>query len=410
TVFTTHTPVPAGNDTFPASLMETYFADYREALGIDSQTFLSLGQADSTGTFNMSVLAMKLAGERCAVSELHGKVARRMWHGLWPDLAEDQVPITHITNGIHVPSWVASEVFQFLAKYLGSDWIQRHDDPGLWQAVLEIPDEALWTLHNYLKDRLLAMMRESVRSRWLDDKISPAQMLARGVLHNPDTLTIAFARRFAEYKRSTLVFQDTERLKRILNNRWQPVQIIFAGKSHPADFPSKYLLRQVYSLAADPQFQGRIAFAEDYGMHLAHYLVQGVDVWLNTPRRLQEASGTSGMKAALNGVLHLSVRDGWWQEGYNGKNGWAIGDGPENPQPEVEDRADAEALYKLLEETIVPLYYDRDQSGIPHGWVKMIKEAMRSIVPNFCTHRMLKEYAARLYKIPALQPETSIKP
>ncbi|MBI4185989.1 MAG: alpha-glucan family phosphorylase [Chloroflexi bacterium] len=402
TAFTTHTPVPAGHDIFPVQLIEKYLSRYWPSLGIDRQTFLRLGQKDDSMAqeFNMTALSLKLSGYRSAVSQLHGKVARKMWRGLWPQLSEDQLPIAHVTNGIHVCTWVAREMYHLFERYLGEDWIQKHDDSRLWEHVLDIPDEELWAVHQDVKRKLLSVIRERARERWVEDNIPPRQLLTMGVLLNPEALTIAFARRFTEYKRPALIFRDIDRLKRIVTNQWHPVQILFAGKSHPADFLSKRLMQQVYALASDPEFQGRIAFIEDYDVHVAHYLTQGVDVWLNTPRRGQEACGTSGMKAALNGALHLSVRDGWWYEGYNGTNGWAIGDDFAASTTEEEDVADAEALYRLLEGKIVPLYYSRDRRGLPHGWTRMVKESIRSIVPVFCARRMLKEYTERMY-IPA---------
>ena len=405
TVFTTHTPVLAGVDVFPANLVEKFFSDYWKSLGIGRETFFQLGQHDGSEsqTFNMSALALRLASHRCAVSQLHGEVTRRMWHGLWPELSEDQVPISHVTNGIHVPSWVAPELYYLFERYLGRDWIKKHDDVGLWERIWDIPDEELWEIHRQLKRKLLGAMVERARACSIDRECAAQQILSMGALLDPETLTIAFTRRFTEYKRPALIFWDIEHLKRIINNELCPVQIIFAGKSHPADFQSKYLLHQVYNLAIDREFRGRIAFVEDYDMHMARYLVQGVDVWLNTPRRLQEACGTSGMKAALNGVLNLSVQDGWWHEGYNGTNGWAIGGDSDTFKTGEEDKADAEALYRLLEEEVVPRYYARDRRGIPHSWVRMVKEAISSIVPVFCTRRMLKEYTERRYKTAARQ-------
>jgi starch phosphorylase len=402
TVFTTHTPVSTGTDIFPIPLVEKYFHSYWESLGINRETFLELGRQDGTSdrTFNMTVLALKMADHRNAVSQLHGKVTRRMWHGLWPEIKEDEVPISYITNGIHMPTWVAREMSHLYEKHLGQDVSKRHDDTNLRELVLNIPDEELWAVRQILKRKLIGAMVERARQCSTERECKARQVLAMGSLLDPDVLTISFVRRFTAYKRPELIFHDLERLKRIVTDRWHPIQIIFAGKSHPADVPSKQLLHDVYTLATDREFQGRIAFVEDYDMHMAHYLVQGVDVWLNTPRRLQEACGTSGMKAAVNGVLHLSVRDGWWYEGYNGTNGWAIGDEVEAYDPREEDKSDAAALYRLLEEEIVPLYYQRDRDGVPHGWVRMIKESIDSIVPRFCTRRVLKEYIEQMY-IPA---------
>jgi starch phosphorylase len=399
TIFTTHTPVPAGHDAFPVELVDKYFHNYWGSLGLNREAFLGLGQQNgsSNEAFNMTVLALTMAGRCNAVSQLHGTASRKMWHVLWPEDAEDQVPINHVTNGVHVPTWIASEMARLYERYLGADWLKRHDDPDLWERIMEIPDQELWATHQLLKRKLKGAMLGWAQQRWSEAEVMPQQVLAMGALLHPEVLTIGFVRRFAEYKRPALIFYDIERLKRLVKDRWRPVQIVFAGKSHPADFPSKCLLQHVYRLATDRAFQGRIAFMEDYDMHMARYLVQGVDVWLNVPRRLNEASGTSGMKASLNGVLHLSVRDGWWYEGYNGENGWAIGDGPAACKAEEEDKADAEALYRLIEEKIVPLYYDRDRSNVPHGWVRMMKEAIRTVVPRFCARRMVKEYADQLY-------------
>lgn len=399
TVFTTHTPVPAGNETFPDDLVEKYLGKYRKSLGIDRNTFLELARQEgvSGDAFNMTALAMRMSSHRCAVSQLHEKVTRRMWHGLWPQASEEQVPITHVTNGVHVPSWIAPELYYLFEKYLGDGWIREHDNPRLWERLTEIPDSELWAVHQQLKRKLVGAIRERMRGRWVEDNVPWGQMMAMGALLDPEVLTIAFARRFTEYKRPALIFQDVERLKKVINSEFYPVQIIFAGKSHPNDFPSKHLLQQVYNTASDREFKGRIVFVEDYDMHMARYLAQGVDVWLNVPRHLQEACGTSGMKASLNGVLQLSIRDGWWYEGYNGKNGWAIGESHDIFQPE-KDAADAEEFYRLLEKEVVPLYYNRDRTGVPEGWMRLVKEAIRSIAPAFSTRRMLKEYTERIYR------------
>jgi starch phosphorylase len=402
TVFTTHTAVSAGTDIFPVSLVEKYFQSYWESLGINRETFMELGRqyATSDQDFNMTVLALKMASHRNAVSQIHGKISRKMWHGLRPEVKEDDVPISTITNGVHLPTWVAREMRRVYEKYLGPDVSRRYDDTNLREFVLNIPDEELWTVHQVLKRKLIAAMVERARQCSTERECKARQILAMGSLLEPDVLTVGLVRRFTAYKRPELIFHDVERLKQIVTNKWHPVQIVFAGKSHPADLPSKELLHAVYTLATDHEFQGRIAFVEDYDIHMAHYLVQGVDVWLNTPRRLHEASGTSGMKAAANGVIHLSIRDGWWYEGYNGANGWAIGDEIERYNPTDEDKSDAAALYRLLEEEIVPLYYQQDRNGVPHGWIHMVKEAIGSIVPRFCTRRMLKEYIEQMY-IPA---------
>ncbi|MBM3156929.1 MAG: alpha-glucan family phosphorylase, partial [Chloroflexi bacterium] len=405
TVFTTHTPVPAGHDVFPVQLVEKCFRKYWGLLGIDADRFIGMGQRNGIcrQAFNMAALALTLAGRCNAVSKLHASVARKVWHSLWPGVEEDKVPISHVTNGIHIPTWVSPPMAHLYEKYLGQDWLDRHDDRKLWKQVADIPDEELWAARQVAKRNLMITIQDRARRRWDNVEVAPQQVLAMGALLDPWVLTIGFVRRFAEYKRPALIFQDIERLKRIVNNTWQPVQIVFAGKSHPADYPSKCLLQRVYNLAADREFQGRIAFVEDYDMHTARYLVQGVDLWLNNPRRLNEACGTSGMKAALNGVPSISILDGWWQEGYNGSNGWAIGDGPEAARMDSEDKTDAEAIYQLIEKQIVPLYYERDRDGVPHGWLRVVKEAIRSIVPQFCARRMVKEYAERIY-LPATAP------
>ena len=411
TVFTTHTPVPAGHDVFPVEWVEKYLKGYWESMGIDRETFLQLGGRDDSGiqTFDMTALALRMANQRCTVSQLQEKVTQRMWHVLWPQIPEEQVPISHITNGVHVPTWIAPELRSLYERYLGREWMGEQDDIRLWERASDIPDSELWAIRQQLKRKMVRAIRERMRNRWLKDNVPWKQIMALGVLLDSEVLTIGFARRFTEYKRPALVFRDIERLKRLLNNELYPVQIVFAGKSHPADFPSKHLLHQVYTLATDRDFQGRIAFVEDYDMHVAHYLVQGVDVWLNTPRRLREACGTSGIKAALNGVLNLSIADGWWYEGYNGSNGWALGDSIDTLKPSNEDMVDAEAFYRLLEEEIVPLYYSRDLNGVPNGWMRLVKESIRSIVPAFCARRMLKEYTDRMYK-PAAQSLIGTEP
>ncbi len=398
TVFSTHTPVPAGHDIFDLPMVEKYFHGYWQELGLSREEFLELGRLNGPGgpQFNMTALALRFADYRNAVSRLHGEVTRRMWHVLWPDQPEEAVPIIHITNGVHLPSWIPGPLNRLFRKYLGHDWLERYDDPDLWERLDEIPDEELWALHEDQKRKMMAFIRERARQRRISGEMDPDQVLVAGAFLDPEALTIGFARRFATYKRATLLFQDPERLKRILHNPYRPVQFIFAGKAHPADDAGKYLLQQVYTFAKDPEIGGRIAFIEDYDMHVARYLVQGVDVWLNTPRRPMEASGTSGQKAAINGVPNLSVLDGWWDEGYNGVNGWAIAP-PEDADPTAQDAHDAAQLYRLLEEEVAPLFYQRDPDGIPRGWVRVMKEAIRSVAPTFCTRRMLKEYTLKCY-------------
>ena len=399
TVFTTHTPVPAGHDVFSVELMAKYFSYYFDSSQIDRDVILELGQENGhhDGVFNMTAFALATADRCNAVSKLHGMVARKMWHETWPEVPEDEVPILHVTNGIHVPTWIAPEMGKLYEKYLGQDWMKWHDDPHLWEHIIDIPDHELWKIRKQLKSKLLGLILEFAQRGWGNGELEPKQIMAMGALLHPEVLTIGFVRRFAGYKRPALIFQDIERLKRLTNDPFRPIQIVFAGKSHPADHPSKQCLHEVCSLAASREFRGRIAFLGDHDMHTARLLVQGVDLWLNNPRRLQEACGTSGMKASLNGVPQLSVSDGWWYEAYNGVNGWVIGDGLRPASPEEEDGADADALYRLLEEEIVPLFYERDRSGVPHGWIIVAKEAIRSIVPVFCARRMMKEYTDRLY-------------
>ncbi|MDO8567176.1 MAG: alpha-glucan family phosphorylase, partial [Dehalococcoidales bacterium] len=412
TVFTTHTPVQAGHDVFPMSAVEACCTNYCQSLGIDCGTLLNLGRQDDYGgtpMLNMTALAMRMSDQRCAVSALHEKVTKRMWHALWPNVPEDKVPITHVTNGVHVSSWIAPELFHLFVTYLGKDWINRQDDKRMWDKLMDIPDEEVWSVSQQLKRKLVGVIKDRMRSRWVEDNVPWGQMLAMGALFDADALTIAYARRFVEYKRPAMIFRDIERLKRIVTNPWRPIQIVFAGKSHPADFPSKHLLHQVYELASDRAFQGRIVFIDDYDIHIARYLTQGVDLWLNMPRRLQEASGTSGMKAALNGTLNFSVLDGWWYEGYNGENGWMLGDDIGAPIPEEEDKADVASFYQVLEEKIVPLYYARDRNGVSHGWAQMMKNSMRSIIPAFCAQRMVKEYTEKCYR-PAAQSQVTKQP
>jgi glycogen phosphorylase len=399
TVFTTHTPVPAGHDVFAPELMEQYFSTYYPVLGLTREQFLGLGTHPDypESGFNMTVLAMRLSKYQNAVSSRHGEVTREMWKNLWPDLPSDKVPIDAITNGVHLPTWLNPRVEDLLDTYfypVTPNWQQEHDDPSIWNLVDEIPDEKLWNLHFDLKIKLINRMRERKRVKWAKKQEDPISLVAEGLMLNPSILTLGFARRFATYKRSDLIFYDLERLKRIVCNRWRPVQIIFAGKAHPSDYEGKRILQKIYRLAQDPELEGRIAFVEDYSEQTAQYLVHGVDVWLNNPMPPLEASGTSGMKAAMNGVINLSILDGWWLEGYNGKNGWAFGSSvPEGDR----DAADANALYDILENEVVPLYYSASLDGIPHGWVKMMKESIKSNAPRFSARRMVKEYVSRYY-------------
>jgi len=398
-VFTTHTPVAAGNDVYPASLIDKYFSGYYPALGIDRATFLELGKnpGDPSGVFNMAAFALKLTAYHNAVSQRHGNVSRQIWHHLWPDLPEEKVPIDAITNGVHIPTWLNHRMEGLFSQYISPvcpHWQEVHDNPILWGLIDEIPDDDLWTLHLWLKAKLFNRIRERKRRRWASHLKEPLNLVADGLMLNPAVLTIGFARRFSSYKRADLIFHDPDRLKRIVTNRWLPVQIIFAGKAHPDDTEGKQILQRIYRHALTPEFEGRIAFVEDYGEQTAQYLVHGVDVWLNNPLPPMEACGTSGMKAALNGVLNCSIRDGWWLEGYNGKNGWAFGGEGWSSE---RDAMDAAELYTLLEKEIIPLYYNTSLDGIPHKWVQMMKESIKSIAPVFSSRRMVKEYVSRYY-------------
>ena len=398
TAFTTHTPVPAGHDVFPFTLMDEQFSGFWSAAGAQREPFLELGRpAAGSDEFNMTVLALRTSDARNAVSALHGRISRTMWHSLWPDIPVEDVPIIHVTNGVHLPTWLAAEIAELYDMYLAPDWLLTHDDPLVWERIDRIPDEELWQVRRRLKHRLIAAMTLRAQECWASGRCPAEQALGMGGLFERDTLTIGFVRRFTEYKRPDLLFHDVDRLKRILSNDRQPVQFVFAGKSHPADEASKRLLQRTFKTALDHDFHGRIAFVEDYDMHMARLLTRGVDVWMNTPRRPREASGTSGMKASMNGVLHLSVPDGWWPEAYNLGNGWVIGDEAVPETPVQEDTRDSAALYELLETKIVPLFYDRDRNGVPHGWLEYVKDAMRTISPRFSSRRMVKEYVAKMY-------------
>jgi glycogen phosphorylase len=396
-VFTTHTPVPAGHDTFEPPLIDRYFCCYWESLKIERSQFMALGQVSSEEPFNMTVLGLKLARRANAVSRRHGDVSRRMWRRLYGDTPETAVPIGHITNGIHTPTWETPEMTKMFEKYIGANWYERRQEIGFRQALSNIPDEALWQMHQHRKQRLIHLITERARQEWGSAEVSSKRLVALGAMMDPDVLTIGFVRRFVEYKRPSLLFRDLERLKKIVRNWQRPVQFIFAGKSHPADFMAKELIHRVYSQATDREFEGRVCFVEDYDLHLARYLVSGVDVWLNNPRRLLEASGTSGMKASINGVPNASVLDGWWQEGYNQKNGWAIGGEQKPDSPGDEDARDAADLYQLLEEQIVPMYYDRDVGDIPRRWLKMSREAIASTIWEYSASRMMIEYVEQMY-------------
>jgi len=406
TVFTTHTPVTAGHDAFPFEVVESHLAGAWVDLGKHRDQFFELAHYDngSGPMFNMTALAMRTAALINGVSQLHGEVTKQMWHSLWPGTTVERLPVKSITNGVHVPTWMSSEVTALLEKHLGADWLDHHDDQAFCDRVLHIPDEELWAVRQSLKDFLFTFIHERARNQWTTQDIATARIVAAGTMLDRHTLTIGFARRFTSYKRPELVFSDPERLAAILNAPGQPVQILFAGKAHPADEAGKHHLQGIYRRALDPKFGGRIAFIEDYDLHIAHFLVQGCDVWMNTPRKPLEASGTSGMKAAINGTPHMSIGDGWWAEGYTGDNGWLIERHTNSSDPDAQDWADAQALYDVIEEHLVPTFLDRDSHGVPHRWLQFVKQSIRTVLPRFSARRMVKEYVRTMY-MPALKQQ-----
>ncbi|MCX6032882.1 MAG: alpha-glucan family phosphorylase [Chloroflexi bacterium] len=398
-LFTTHTPVPAGNDSFPFELMDRFFGAYWGRLGLDREQFLALGRFQQPWgpQFSMTVLALRTSGLANGVSELHGEVSRKMWRSLWPDVPLPEVPISYVTNGVHTDTWLHPGLAALYDRYLGPSWRDAIDAATTWAAVADIPDAELWAQHAAAKTQMLGLVRERTVRRLMRLAAPPAEVNAAAVLFDPNALTIGFARRFATYKRATLIFRDQERLKRLLNDPARPMQIIFAGKAHPADEPGKAFIQQVYQFSRQPGFAGKVIFVEDYDANIGRNLVAGVDVWLNNPRRPLEASGTSGEKAGLNGVPNFSVLDGWWRESWDGKNGWAIGAEREYPNEAAQDEADALSLYATLENEIVPLFYERGADGLPHGWLARMKAAIATVAPMFSFDRMLKEYVAKFY-------------
>jgi starch phosphorylase len=399
-VFTTHTPVPAGHDRFSPQLIEENLRPFRESLGLPHDHFMGLGRVDPGNRgepFCMTVLALKLSRRVNAVSALHGRVSRAMWTGLWPGRGEEEVPIGHITNGVHVPSWLAAPMYALYDRHLGPGWKRRSGEPEVWANIEKVEDGELWEAHQVLKNRLVDFVRRrGARQRERRGEPAEAVEQARQAL-SQEALTIGFARRFATYKRADLLLGDRERLVRLLSDPQRPVQLVFAGKAHPRDEPGKKVLREVFRLTHDPRLAGRVAFVEDYDINVGRHLVQGVDVWLNTPRRPLEASGTSGQKVVLNGGLNLSVLDGWWAEGYDGSNGFAIGQGEAHANPEIQDGRDAEALYRALEDEVIPLFYQRDADGLPRGWIRRMKRAIRTLGWRFNADRMVMDYVRQCY-------------
>jgi len=399
-VFTTHTPVPAGNDEFALWLMDKYFYNYWPELGLSRDEFINLARntVDWGEAFSMPVLALKFSNGRNGVSELHGEVARKMWNFVWPEYSVDEVPITYITNGIHTGTWLARRLRLLFDRYLGANWIENVDNPDMWDLIYDIPDEQLWAVRRHLKRKMVLYIRDLARARWIKGDWSPVQVVASGSLLDPYALTIGFARRFAPYKRANLILSDMERLLDIIHRVDTPVQIIFAGKSHPDNEAGKLLIQEVYRAVKRNDSGGHLVFLEEYDMNLARYLTQGVDVWLNTPLRPNEASGTSGQKAALNGVLNFSVLDGWWREGFDDHNGWAIGQDIESTDPHEQDKLDAQDLYDTLEYEIIPLYYNlRSSDNLPGDWIARMKDSIRTLAPQFSTRRMVREYVEELY-------------
>jgi starch phosphorylase len=395
-VFTTHTPVPAGNEEFSNELLMRYLGGLIDRIGIGRERFLRFGSRNGSPTFSMTVFGLKFSRFRNGVSELHGEVSRRIWKDVWPMLPKEDVPIGHITNGVHVESWIADEIKRLLDRYLGPNWTETPAEDDSWKAIGRIPRSELWKGRQRLRERLVGYARHHWNRQLYRMGMHKQSREDQQVL-NPDALTIGFARRFATYKRATLIFRDIDRLRAILTDPDRPVQIIFAGKAHPHDNGGKELIRNIMHLCLDRKLYGRVIYLEDYSIDMARYLVQGVDVWLNTPRKPMEASGTSGMKACLNGGIHVSVPDGWWAEAYRPEIGWAIGSGEEYADPQLQDQVEAKALYNIIENEIVPMYYDRSRDGTPRGWVELMQKSMMASCGPFSIGRTLREYTETFY-------------
>ena len=400
TVFTTHTPVPAGNDIFPPWLVEKYLKGYWTKLGIDKETFLKLGTKPNDSIdagFNMGILALKIAGKKNGVSKLHGAVSRELFSDVWSNIASNESPITHVTNGIHTCTWLAPNLKELYNKYLIPYWQDSIQIDETWRKIENIPNEKLWEEHMKRKVRLLELVKQNITNNMRNNGRSYEEINEMVSKLNPNALTIGFARRFATYKRATLIFRDIERLTQILNNTEKPVQLIFAGKAHPADKEGQDLIRYIYEISRKPQFKGKIFILENYNIGIARYLISGVDVWLNNPRRPMEASGTSGQKASVNGVINFSVLDGWWAEGYNSKNGWTIGTNEEYDSYEVQDNVDSASIYDTLENKIIPAYYEKNRNEVSDKWVQLMKNSIMSTGGKYSTSRMLCDYTEQLY-------------
>ena len=400
TVFTTHTPVPAGNDIFPIALVEKYFKGFWPRLNLDREEFLKLGMKPCTELepgFNMGILALKVAGKKNGVSKLHGAVSRELFGDVWPEIAANESPITYVTNGIHTCSWLAPSLKELYNKYLIPYWQDNIFKDEVWENINNIPNQELWGIHQQRKQKLLEIVKENTTNRLRRSGYSYEEINDITSKLNPNALTIGFARRFATYKRATLIFKDLERITQILNNADRPVQLIFAGKAHPADKEGQDLIKRIHEISMMPQFKGKIFLLENYNIAMSRYLVSGVDVWLNNPRRPMEASGTSGQKASVNGVINFSVLDGWWAEGYNQENGWTIGTNAEFTSYEEQDIADSQSMYHTLEEKIIPTYYEKDENGISEKWMKIMKNSITSTGGKYSTSRMLVDYTNNLY-------------
>ena len=400
TVFTTHTPVPAGNDIFPLSLVEKYFKEFWPRIGLSREEFLKMGMKpckELESGFNMGILALKIAGKKNGVSKLHGAVSRELFSEVWPEIAANESPIGYVTNGIHTCSWLDPNLKKLYNKYLIPYWQDNIQNQSTWEKVKNIPDEKLWEIHQNRKTKLIRLVKENTTERLRRSGYSYEEINSITSKLDVNTLTIGFARRFATYKRATLIFKDLERITQILNNENRPIQLIFAGKAHPADKEGQDLIKYIHEVSMMPQFKGKIFLLENYNIAMSRYLVSGVDVWLNNPRRPMEASGTSGQKASVNGVINFSVLDGWWAEGYNQENGWTIGTNAEYESYEAQDVADSQSMYRTLEEKIVPLYYDRDKNGISKNWIEKMKNSIISTGGKYSTSRMLIDYTNNYY-------------